>query len=649
VIWDEKRIVAINTVRYKYLIQKSFRVLPSLIQNLKNYITKGFWRGPHLFRNHYISEFNGELYTQNYFKKFASPDVLPNYNSCTDLKELLKMSTRKVNPYLVRSNSFSCGKEFPWVNSRSYNESAFKEANKKKRDEVTKDLFSENNPDFIIEDTVKNLDNYVNDHIMKGNGVLSKDISRANLADLTKDQICDIIMILYPDTESIVKIFTEEQPKFYIDSDDEYEAFEKIDQQVIKDEIKKSTTSNKLLNAISDSSSERNKDEIDEIDWGNDFLQEDIVYEHIKNNIENSVDYVPWRSETEELYFNPCNPNAPSYEKDLKEKVHEYLNVYNSNSVNGLSYKNRFDIKANIAHKLKGEEGDIDEGLIGEGLGVDIESKKGELTDYFDPQKTWFSLQDVMELTLLHAQQLELMNEEYTKQVDELNKKLLEAEVLQANLKNTIEINDDDSVKKELLKKVTELQETVRKQAAELKMLQEENDYYRENERLETINKPLAKQHKEGNISNTVKKEKRKIPHRIRKYSFFNRLEAFNSEKVRHRDRLLQEQVEKYLKDYEYRLSHENHLDKPNPEYEEMLNEWRKSGQKLKAEFMPIKPGLQRPKYYKELKKHGIESPWGGKFHITQDRKRDELSMNILNLFEIARKMKLQDKFSMNN
>jgi len=60
-------------------------------------------------------------------------------------------------------------------------------------------------------------------------------------------------------------------------------------------------------------------------------------------------------------------------------------------------------------------------------------------------------------------------------------------------------------------------------------------------------------------------KEKRKIPHRIRKYSFFNRLEAFNSEKVRHRDRLLQEQVEKYLKDYEYRLSHENHLDKPNP------------------------------------------------------------------------------------
>ena len=56
-------------------------------------------------------------------------------------------------------------------------------------------------------------------------------------------------------------------------------------------------------------------------------------------------------------------------------------------------------------------------------------------------------------------------------------------------------------------------------------------------------------------------------------------MENFASERARHHDRLLQEQVEKYLRDFEYRLSHEQRLSQPNPEYEEMLNKWKKSSQ----------------------------------------------------------------------
>jgi len=253
VCWDLKRRIAINNVRYKYLIQKSFRALPCLIQNLKDYVTKGFWRGPHLFRNHYISEYNGELYNRSYYKKYTSPDIIPNHNSCTDLQALLKLSTNKVNPNLVRSNSFACGQEFPWINSRSLNETSFKEANKKKRDAMTKELLEDGSQSELFEDINKNIDDYIKDNIERKNKF---EKSQANLADLTKDQICDIITILYPDTEDIVKLYNEQQPKFYVCSDDEYDQIEAMDDKVIKDEIKKTTNSTKLLNAIEDSDEE---------------------------------------------------------------------------------------------------------------------------------------------------------------------------------------------------------------------------------------------------------------------------------------------------------------------------------------------------------------------------------------------------------
>jgi len=114
---------------------------------------------------------------------------------------------------------------------------------------------------------------------------------------------------------------------------------------------------------------------------------------------------------------------------------------------------------------------------------VDFESKKGELTDYFDPKKTWFSLQDVMELTLLHAQQMEAMNEDYTKQIDELNKQLADAKAKEVKVPIDIpgEKVDDSKEREALLnKKIAELQKIIHKKDVELKMIQEENDYYRE-------------------------------------------------------------------------------------------------------------------------------------------------------------------------
>jgi len=352
---------------------------------------------------------------------------------------------------------------------------------------------------------------------------------------------------------------------------------EEIEKRALRDEIKKSTNSIKMLNAV-DSDSESDSDEMEKINWNRENIQEDIVYDQIRNNIDYSEDYIPWRSETEELYFKPYTATSTQYDEDLKKSVHEYLSDYNTNAVDGLSYKNRFDVKANITHKLKGEEGDIDEGIIGGGVGVDFEDKKGELTDYFDPKKTWFSLQDVMELTLLHAQQMETLNEDYNKQIDELNKQLADARAtIEATKKD--EPVKDNSKEKEAFRKIAELQEILRKKNIEIKMLQEENDYYRTNaERKEHI--PRSEESSaRPRVQKDIIVEKMNVPRRIRKYSFFNRLETFESERARHHDRLLQEQVEKYLRDFEYRLSHEQRLSKPNPEYEEMLNKWKKSSQ----------------------------------------------------------------------
>jgi len=84
-----------------------------------------------------------------------------------------------------------------------------------------------------------------------------------------------------------------------------------------------------------------------------------------------------------------------------------------------------------------------------------------------------------MELTLLHAQQLETMNEEYNKQIEELNDKLKNSEE-QLQIMKTKEDNNTNTVLKESLKKIQELQDTLNKKNKEIKMLQEENVYYRE-------------------------------------------------------------------------------------------------------------------------------------------------------------------------
>jgi len=97
-----------------------------------------------------------------------------------------------------------------------------------------------------------------------------------------------------------------------------------------------------------------------------------------------------------------------------------------------------------------------------------------ELIEYFDPEKTWFSLQDVMELTLLHAQQMELLNDEFIKRIKDLNQKIIEAEKKQ---RKPEEINDE---KLKYKNKITELNDIIRKQTSRIDKLQKENESLRE-------------------------------------------------------------------------------------------------------------------------------------------------------------------------
>jgi hypothetical protein len=553
---------------------------------------------------------------------------MPNHNSCTNLKELLKLSTNKVNPYLVRSNSYCCGQEFPWFNSCSINENSFKEEHETKNKQKLNDnnIKSKN----LIHDPLNDLDNYIKEHITKEKSTL---INSENLADLSNNQIRDIITILYPDTESIVKIYNEEQPKFYLGSDDEYDEIEEIENKIMQDEIKKATTSTKLLNAINDSYLGLDSNDIDNINWKNDILQEDIIYNQIKDEINSSDDYVPWRSEIEELYINPYNKNQ--YDRDVKSKFHEFLNTYNSNIVNGL----RSDVKENIANKINGEQGNVDEGIIGNRLSADFENKIGELTEYFDPEKTWFSLQDVMELTLLHAQQMELLNDEYSKEVDNLNQRLVIAEELQKEPKK------DKEERKNYIRKISELNEIIKNNNNEIKELKDENQFLKENIEYEDEDEDSSNNQTLETLKRFRKKiEKKKGHSKTNKSSFFDRLTEINSEKIRHHDRLLKEQLEKLLRDYEFRLSHEHRLRIPNEEYEAMLKEWMKSSQIFKAEFLSQSPDLKRPLYNNKLKKHGEESPWGGKFHITTKKQKNDKMIDILNLFDVVRKIKLLER-----
>jgi len=135
----------------------------------------------------------------------------------------------------------------------------------------------------------------------------------------------------------------------------------------------------------------------------------------------------------------------------------------------------RSDVKENIANKINGEQGNVDEGIIGNRLSADFENKIGELTEYFDPEKTWFSLQDVMELTLLHAQQMELLNDEYSKEVDNLNQRLVIAEELQKEPKK------DKEERKNYIRKISELNEIIKNNNNEIKELKDENQFLKEN------------------------------------------------------------------------------------------------------------------------------------------------------------------------
>lgn len=80
-----------------------------------------------------------------------------------------------------------------------------------------------------------------------------------------------------------------------------------------------------------------------------------------------------------------------------------------------------------------------------------------------------------MELTLLHAQQMELLNDEYNKKINDLNQKIIVFEELQKLPK------EDNEEKKNFLRKIAELNDIINKQNNEIKELLNENKFLREN------------------------------------------------------------------------------------------------------------------------------------------------------------------------
>ncbi|KAI8895100.1 hypothetical protein BC833DRAFT_623343 [Globomyces pollinis-pini] len=280
--------------------------------------------------------------------------------------------------------------------------------------------------------------------------------------------------------------------------------------------------------------------------------------------------------------------------------------------------------------------------------------------DTIDASKETFSLKEVIELTLLHAQQLHLVKTEFDEREQELRQ-----QIVQANNEKEIEIEKSKAKIQEamayveMFNKHNDRRETTSRPSSSLTQSRSTHSSVKSQYNPATTERIPESSHVASNHSSrpssarkamnestrlisTSYENERPITPKLRttpaipnnkpvykseamKLNFFQRLDWFAKMSEQYHNRKRQEAVEKEKKENEKRLEQLKLLeDKHQPQYS------------LLAEFMPM-PGEINMKNSGQSTSfhwsdHGIATPWGGRFKISPAQPK----LNILNLFDVA-------------
>lgn len=303
--------------------------------------------------------------------------------------------------------------------------------------------------------------------------------------------------------------------------------------------------------------------------------------------------------------------------------------------------------------------------------------------------KNNFSLMEVMELTLIHAQQLQLLQKTYESQIVELQTKLAnaqaEAQETITNLRTGLDEEQERSRKLAKALKEYEIKERnnekgmdeayeagkrdglalaasmnptapapkkvgvskstkkaapKKKETTKPKPKAETKDVSITGKELENkdtekrVKIPVAKPSAPVPASvkkEVVKEEKPKEVDTKPKLTFLERMQKYMDERIKHHQVMQKRVSMNEMAETEMKLA-QMHLLTLDADDEQVIQDG-----KWAAEFMPL-PTVALNKRHKDLLSKGVKLPWGGKFKHNKSGK-DAHNVNILNLFEIANKL----------
>ncbi|KND02215.1 uncharacterized protein SPPG_09051 [Spizellomyces punctatus DAOM BR117] len=270
--------------------------------------------------------------------------------------------------------------------------------------------------------------------------------------------------------------------------------------------------------------------------------------------------------------------------------------------------------------------------------------------------KETYTLQDVMELTLLHAQQMQLLQSEYEERIQQLENHMTETEAAHEETCGDYE------------RRIDVLQERVKRIAQEyMKQAKEgtppdkphtgKEDTSDVTSEVDTdLPRPDRPRTKSTRRRRSRKKsrqrwrdrkspirspihlvQKRVLPPRHRpvftsppfSMSFMDRLRWFTEAKLQKRSTIQQKFRSIEMNANEERLA-QYHLLRPEKDSPTVESD---PDVHLPAEFMPMPGDVPPPKRKDIWAEQGINMPWGGRFNV---HRREIGGMNILNLFDVA-------------
>ncbi|KAJ3038756.1 hypothetical protein HDV00_000330 [Rhizophlyctis rosea] len=291
-------------------------------------------------------------------------------------------------------------------------------------------------------------------------------------------------------------------------------------------------------------------------------------------------------------------------------------------------------------------------------FGPSEERDFSEIMNDVDGSKECFTLQDVMELTLLHAQQMQILQTEYEDRVETLNKQITDMETATAEMRAEYE------------KRIALVQERAQRIALEYVKQSKEGAASDVSSPSDSANKALLEDLGVQDAApvpvQEVKRKKtqsrgrsrfgwrerktptRRVLHLVQRrvlpprdkpvftsapftMSFMERLRWFTEMKLQKRGAIENKfrTIEKAAN--EERLA-QYHLLADEPKDTEGVG-GGPSGTHLPAEFMPM-PGSVPPHKIRDVwQEQGIHMPWGGRYSVAR---RDLEQINILNLFDVA-------------